>query len=372
MQSTERFFESTIDPLWGTRGTAGTVFAGNVTFERVSYSVRGKTILSNLSLELSAGRIACLLGPSGCGKTTLLKLAAGVLRPSAGRVLIDGVEFAGPNRFVPPEKRNVGLMFQDFALFPHMTVAENVAYGLYALNNAEAQQVALRALERVGLENVAERYPVSLSGGEQQRVALARAIVPRPQVILMDEPFSGLDQRLRESVRAETLALVKETRATCLLVTHDPSEALAFADQIYLLRNGRLVQQGTPQQLMENPLDASVARFFRGYNEFRGVASDGYLKTIVGALSVDLELTNTTVVALVPFDGLSVVAAGQGVTARVVENRYDGAGRRLKLMVQGSESVVEVAADSKTMNAPGTVCGLVVSKGRHQVFKVTE
>lgn len=372
MQVIDRFSEIPKDPSWGMRGTAGAVFAGNVTFENVSYAVRGKSILSDVSLELAAGCIACLLGPSGCGKTTLLKLAAGVLRPSEGRVFIDEVEVAGRSRFVPPEKRNVGLMFQDFALFPHMTVAENVAYGLYALSKPEAQKVALRALERVGLKNVANRYPVGLSGGEQQRVALARAIVPRPQVILMDEPFSGLDQRLRESVRAETLALVRETRATCLLVTHDPNEALAFADQIFLMQNGRLVQSGTPQQLVEQPLDASVARFFRGYNEFRGTVTNGVVWTAVGELPAAAFRSGAAVEVLVPTDGLSVQPVGQGVSARVLENRFDGVGRRLKLQLEGTETTVEVAADVNTMNASGSVCGLVVSSNRHQVFLQTE
>jgi iron(III) transport system ATP-binding protein len=220
------------------KGRVGPVFAGNITFEHVGYFVAGKHILHDVSLTIRAGRVACLLGPSGCGKTTLLKLAAGVIAPTTGRILLDGVEVAGPNRFVQPEKRNVGLMFQDFALFPHLTALENVAYGLYALKRSDALRIAELALQRVGLGAMAQLYPAALSGGEQQRVALARAIVPRPQVILMDEPFSGLDQRMRDSIRDDTLGVVRETQATTLLVTHDPTEALAFSDDIFVMRAG--------------------------------------------------------------------------------------------------------------------------------------
>ena len=230
---------------WGTRGTAGALFAGRLTFENVSCTIGETEILKDLSFELQAGEIACLLGQSGCGKTTLLRIAAGIQRPTAGRVLLDGEEVDGPTRYVPPERRNVGLVFQDFALFPHLTVIENVAFGLSALSRGEAAKVAEHALARVGLASFRDSYPSSLSGGEQQRVALARAIVPRPQVMLMDEPFSGLDQRLRETVRGETLALLQETRATCVLVTHDPVEAMDFADRILLMRAGRLIQTGT-------------------------------------------------------------------------------------------------------------------------------
>ena len=217
---------------WGQRGTAGALFAGKLAFENVSCSIGSTEILKNLSFELQAGEIACLLGQSGCGKTTLLRIAAGIQQVTSGRVLLDDEEVDGPSGFVPPERRNVGLVFQDFALFPHLNVIENVSFGLNALSRKEAARVAEHALERVGLASFRHSYPSSLSGGEQQRVALARAIVPRPQVMLMDEPFSGLDQRLRETVREETLALLKETRATCVLVTHDPVEAMDFADRI--------------------------------------------------------------------------------------------------------------------------------------------
>ena len=245
------------------KGRAGPVFAGQVRFDDVSYQIRNKTILKQVSLTVAPGQIACLLGPSGCGKTTVLRLAAGILSPTSGRILLDNYEVAGRTRFVPPERRNIGMVFQDFALFPHMTAQENVAYGLYALERPEALRVAGLALERVGLSHAMQRYPNFLSGGEQQRVALARALVPRPQVILLDEPFSGLDQRLKDSVRDDTLALLRETRATAILVTHDPDEALAIADQIHVMQTGEIAQSGAPHELLHQPAN----RRLRGSSE---------------------------------------------------------------------------------------------------------
>ena len=199
-------------------GRAAATIAARLTFEQVERRYQATVALAGFSLDIAPAEVVCLLGPSGCGKTTLLRVAAGIERPTGGRVLINDQEVAGPTRFVLPEKRNVGLMFQDFALFPHLSILDNVAFGLKSLPREDARREALAALARVGLERYAGDYPHILSGGEQQRVALARAIVPRPAVMLMDEPFSGLDVQLRERLQEETLALLRETRATCLIV----------------------------------------------------------------------------------------------------------------------------------------------------------
>ncbi|NND50181.1 MAG: ABC transporter ATP-binding protein, partial [Rhizobiales bacterium] len=176
-----------------------------LTFEGVTRRFETLSAVHEVDLELAPGEVLCLLGPSGCGKTTLLRIAAGLERQNSGRVLIDGEEVGGPQRFIPPERRGVGLMFQDYALFPHLTIAENTAFGITGTADGDAASLAAAALERVGLKGFAEAYPHRLSGGEQQRAALARAIAPRPRVLLMDEPFSGLDRSLRESVRDDTM-----------------------------------------------------------------------------------------------------------------------------------------------------------------------
>ncbi|MFM8746420.1 MAG: ABC transporter ATP-binding protein [Aestuariivirga sp.] len=318
---------------WGPRGTAGATFAGLLAFENVSKQFGKTEVVRDVSFSLAPGEIACLLGPSGCGKTTLLRIAAGIEKPDRGRVLFDGQEMAGPNRFVPPEKRNIGLMFQDFALFPHLSILENVAFGLKNLPRAEARTIAGHALERVGLAHHAADYPHHLSGGEQQRVALARALVPRPQVMLMDEPFSGLDQRLRESVRAETLTLLRETRASCLLVTHDPVEAMGLADRIFLMRQGRLVQSGTPEQIYRQPADAAVARFFSDANELAGPVTGGRVETPLGGFPVPAGFHGREALVLIRPQGLK--PGGAGTDGLVVEARFQGDDVKCSVLFKG-------------------------------------
>lgn len=332
---------------WGTRGTAGATFAGQLTFENVSRRFGRTAAVENVSFTLKPGEIACLLGPSGCGKTTLLRIAAGIDKPDSGRLLFDGQEMAGPHRFVPPEKRNIGLMFQDFALFPHLPIIDNVAFGLNSLPSAEARGIALHALERVGLAHYANSYPHNLSGGEQQRVALARALVPRPQVLLMDEPFSGLDQRLRESVRAETLTLLRETRASCLLVTHDPVEAMGLADRIFLMRQGHLIQAGTPEELYRHPADAAAARFFSDTDEVRGEVRGGSVHTPLGTFACPERVKGPEALVLVRPQGIRRSGDGQGVEGLVTETRFQGDDVKCRVLFQGVEEPLTALLDSK-------------------------
>jgi iron(III) transport system ATP-binding protein len=333
---------------WGQRGTAGALFAGKLAFENVSCSIGSTDILKNLSFELQAGEIACLLGQSGCGKTTLLRVAAGIQQVASGRVLLDDEEVDGPSGFVPPERRNVGLVFQDFALFPHLNVIENVSFGLNALSRKEAAKVAEHALERVGLASFRHSYPSSLSGGEQQRVALARAIVPRPQVMLMDEPFSGLDQRLRETVREETLALLKETRATCVLVTHDPVEAMDFADRILLMRAGRLIQTGTSTELFNKPADLQVARFFSDVNEIGARVKNGNVETPLGIFSAAGFANGEEIVVLIRPQAVTLANAGAGTEGYVLEVRFLGDKTRLQVQFNGIDEPLAVLLNGHT------------------------
>ncbi len=332
---------------WGERGTAGAMIAGKLTFESVSLSIGSVEILKDLSFELQAGEIACLLGQSGCGKTSLLRIAAGIQRPSLGRVLIDDEVVDGPSSFVPPERRNVGLVFQDSALFPHLSVIENVSFGLNALSRQEAERVARHALDRVGLASFCNSYPNSLSGGEQQRVALARAIVPRPQVMLMDEPFSGLDQRLRESVREETLALLKETRATCMLVTHDPVEAMDMADRIFLMRRGRLVQSGSSDELFNHPVDLEVARFFSDVNEIAGVVRSGGVETPLGTFPTPGFPERAEIMLVIRPQAIRLARVQEGIEGYVRESRFLGDKTRCLVQFEGLDDPVEILLTGK-------------------------
>ncbi|WP_409762422.1 ABC transporter ATP-binding protein [Aestuariivirga sp.] len=338
---------------WGQKGTAGATFAGLLEFEHVSKRFGRTAAVQDVSLTLEPGEIACLLGPSGCGKTTLLRIAAGIERPDSGRLLFDGQEMAGPSRFVPPEKRNIGLMFQDFALFPHLSIIDNVAFGLKNLPREEALKIARHALERVGLARYAANYPHHLSGGEQQRVALARAVVPRPQVMLMDEPFSGLDQRLRESVRAETLTLLRETRASCLLVTHDPVEAMGLADRIFLMRQGNLVQSGTPEQLYRHPADAAAARFFSDTNEVKGLVQGSAVVTPLGRFPLPRGGNGREALVLIRPQGLKRAAEGEGIEGLVTEARFQGDDVKCTVLFNGLEEPLTALIHSRSAPSRG-------------------
>jgi iron(III) transport system ATP-binding protein len=356
------------DSTRATLGRASPVFAGSMSFEGVSFSVRDKTIIKDVSLTLEAGKTYCLLGSSGSGKTTLLRLAAGIERPSLGRILLDGKEIAGPETFVPPEKRKVGLMFQDFALFPHLTALQNVAFGLTALERGEAHKVARLALARVGLADMEQRYPASLSGGEQQRVALARTIVPRPQIILMDEPFSSLDQQLKEKVRGDTLSVLKETRATSLLVTHDPQEALAFADELFVLRAGQIAQRGKPEDFLNHPSTPEVAQFFRTYNVFETRAENGLATLPFGAVPVAGFEKGRKLKVLVPPGDIRLNAKASVPTAVVTDCRQLGQHVQVITTILSTGERIVVHMNPREALAPGTICGLVLAAENTHVF----
>ncbi|MDA1004120.1 MAG: ABC transporter ATP-binding protein [Chloroflexi bacterium] len=230
----------------------------------------------DLSLEVVSGELFAILGPSGCGKTTALRLIAGFERPHAGRLTLFHDVVAAPGVHVPPERRGVGLVFQDYALFPHMNVGENVAYGV----GARASDPRVRdALALTGLAGFAERRVHELSGGEQQRVALARALAPRPRLLLLDEPFSNLDPALRARVRAEVRAIVKRAGTTAILVTHDQEEALSIADRVAFMWRGRIEQVGRPNQVYERPATVHAAEFIGDANIYRTAARDGRVMT---------------------------------------------------------------------------------------------
>ncbi|HWA39797.1 MAG TPA: ABC transporter ATP-binding protein [Burkholderiales bacterium] len=229
--------------------------------ESLSHAYGEQEVVRGLSFELRRGVIGCLLGPSGCGKTTVLRCIAGFETPREGRIVLDGKVVSGAGHDVPPEQRRIGMVFQDYALFPHLRVEDNIAFGLRALD-AQARGVRIRELAAlVGLDAVLKKYPHELSGGQQQRVALARALAPRPELLLLDEPFSNLDVDLRERLSLEVRDIIKASGATAILVTHDQQEAFSMADEIGVLHEGRIQQWAGPYDLYHRPGNRFVADF---------------------------------------------------------------------------------------------------------------
>ncbi|QUL38052.1 ABC transporter ATP-binding protein [Erythrobacter sp. JK5] len=245
-------------------------------FRHIAHAYGSVRALEDISFTAPEGEITCLLGASGCGKSTLLNLAAGLLPVQQGAILIGGELLAGESVSPPPEKRPVGLVFQDGALFPHMTIAKNIAFGLPRGSEVDSW------LDRVGLGGLGGRYPHELSGGQQQRAALARAMAPGPRVLLMDEPFASVDSVLRRRLRRECRTLLRERGATVVLVTHDPEEALDIGDRIAVMEAGRIVQFGTPQELHDRPATAAVGAIFRGAQVIAATRGDAGLVTAFG------------------------------------------------------------------------------------------
>jgi iron(III) transport system ATP-binding protein len=349
-----------------TRKAAATIAAG-VSLSGISKSFGRTAAVHDVSFDIEPGEIICLLGPSGCGKSTLLRLIAGIEPPDGGRIAIDGLDVSGPGLFVPPEARGVGLMFQDFALFPHLRVIDNVAFGLKRLGKAVARAEAEAALHRMGLSGYADHYPHMLSGGQQQRVALARALVPRPGVLLMDEPFSGLDTHMRHIIRNETLAILREVRATAMIVTHDSEEAMRLADRIVVMREGRLIQAGTAAQLYANPADVYVAQIFSEMNVVPCRVISGWAVGAMGRFKAPDGLEGEVSLCLRPRE-IEPCEAVDGMPARVLDARLLGEEALIELAVKGLDQPLTIRAPRHLLPEKGDELHLRVKPASVLIF----
>jgi iron(III) transport system ATP-binding protein len=262
---------------------------------------KGKPVVNKISFDLKEDEIFALLGPSGCGKTTTLRLIAGFERPNEGEVILKERVLSNPGMQVPPQERGIGFVFQDYALFPHMSALDNVAFGLNHLPKHKRKVFAEEVLCRTGMGDFKDRSPSELSGGQQQRVALARAIAPKPQLILLDEPFSNLDAMLRDSTRKEVRAILKKAGMSAILVTHDQEEALSFADRIAVMNEGRIEQIGTPEEVYYKPKTKFVAQFLGRTNLFEAEAGGGsQIETNIGPIQLDCNASGHVICSIRP------------------------------------------------------------------------
>jgi iron(III) transport system ATP-binding protein len=349
------------------RGRASAVIASDLDLRGIGKSFDRTPVLTDISLRIAPGEVVCLLGPSGCGKSTLLRIIAGIEELSSGSLLMDGQIVSDSRTSLPPERRGIGMVFQDYALFPQMTVLQNVAFGLRRLASRDRQPAAEQALGSVGLLAKANDYPSMLSGGEQQRVALARALAPRPRVLLMDEPFSNLDARMRDAVREDTVRLLRETRATCILVTHDPEEAMRVADRIMLLRQGRIVQVGKPEALYNAPIDLEAARFFCDLNEIPCQIVAGVAETPVGRFEAAGRPDGAGLICVRP-PGFIVGEAGQGTRARIRSSRYLGVVHHVELVLEGLDAPVRARMRHAHALKAGQDIGITINPDEVLVF----
>lgn len=308
--------------------------------EALSHRFGDRLVVDHVALAIAPGEVHCLVGPSGCGKTTTLRLVAGLETLQTGTITLNGRLLAGPGVCLPPERRKVGLMFQDFALFPHLRVGENIAFGLTGLDRRRREARTAELLAKVNMSAYARAYPHTLSGGEQQRVALARALAPEPELMLLDEAFSALDTTLRAQVRDETLGLLRDAGTPTLLVTHDAEEAIRVGDRIHAMQHGRIVQSGTPAQLYNAPANPFVAGFFGPINRFRAKVRAGAVETPIGRAPALGLGEGAEVLAIVRPEALHVRATpGGGLRARVLDRRDLGPMHVLQLELADGSSV---------------------------------
>ncbi|CTQ34132.1 ABC transporter ATP-binding protein [Jannaschia rubra] len=338
----------------------------------------GRPVVDGISLSVPAGQVTCLLGPSGCGKSTTLRIIAGVDRQDAGSVSLNGRVVSDDARHLPPERRGVGLMFQDFALFPHLTVAQNIGFGLPRDGVSTARVEEL--LKRVDLVGYGAKHPHELSGGEQQRVALARALAPRPGIMLMDEPFSGLDNRLRDEIRDATLSVLKEEGTAVLLVTHEPDEAMRMADEIALMRAGRIVQKAAPYNIYNAPVDRAAAAFFSDINTLTGTVRGALTQTPFGQFlapglpdGTEVDIVFRPQHVRIDFDRGGKGPAPtplEGTPARgtVQRARFMGKESLVEFLMDDGVSLVTATVPAVFLPHPGTVMWLSIRRERCFVF----
>ena len=326
--------------------------------ENLSYSIDGEKILDDISFSLNAGEVSCLVGPSGCGKTTLLRLIAGLLSPDQGTIFLDDHNITRMNGYLRLDHHPAMMVFQDLGLFPHMNVADNVAYGLDVTNGQRKQKVE-QILAQLDLEGFSSRYPHELSGGQQQRIALARALVLDPKILLLDEPFANLDTALRQPLAEEILELLRKRSIITLLVTHDREDALSLGDYVGVMGDGKILQWDSPANLLEFPATPQVARF-TGHNSIinGNMLANGQIETVLGVVSASNELQtpveNVKVEVLLRCCDAKATTNSDEHRAKVIYRSYEAEQLIYALRLENNEQIFALANDELKLQVGDT------------------
>lgn len=339
-----------------------------VELREISKRFVDRDVVKGLSFNIKRGELFVILGPSGSGKTTTLRLLAGLERPDAGEIFINNQMIAGRNFFIQPEARNVGMVFQEYALFPNLTVKDNIAFGLHKLEKIERQRIIERMLELIGLQDHINRYPHELSGGEQQRVAFARALAPSPVVILLDEPFSNVDADMRLRIRRDMQRILRKSNITAILVTHNQEDAFAIADRIAVMNKGQIEQIATPSEMYHSPATRFVADFVGEADFINGAVENNLIRTAVGDFPTAGFDSGTSVQVMIRPSDISFKAdkEGDGVVADL-EFKGSETLYFLRLSsgefvhsIQNSESLIEIGTKVKVEVRPAQVLAFPV------------
>ena len=349
--------------------------------EEVSKSFNQQKVLDKLSLTIEKGERMCLLGPSGCGKTTALRLIAGLEVPDKGKITINNSLVSNNNNILKetPE-RGIGLVFQDLSLFPHLNIFQNVSYALNEFSNEKIQERTNYLLDCVGMLSFRDKYPHMISGGEQQRVAIARALAPNPKLMLMDEPFTSLDNRLRDEIRDLTLSLLSEEGTSVIIVTHDPEEAMKVSDSIALMREGSIVQKGAPYNVYNKPIDSKAAKFLSNYNKIQGKVNNSQTETPFGLFMTPGLQNGLTAEIIIRPQHLKIdfdrngkgpnPTSEHGVAARgeVVRSRFLGKESLVELKMEFDQSILKASVPGVFLPPSGINLWISVRRDRCFVF----
>ncbi len=344
-----------------------------LTLQALSCAIERTPILHQVGFSLEKGEIGCLLGPSGCGKTTLLRLIAGFYTPSSGQIALNEQVMSQSNFVLAPEKRDMGMVFQDYALFPHLSIQDNLAFGLRRWESQKRQSRLEEMLKLTGLAHLAMRYPHELSGGQQQRVALARALAPRPKLLLMDEPFSNLDAELRRTLSQEVRQMLKDQGITALMVTHDQQEAFTLADQVGVMKEGQLLQWDSVESLYHQPNCPDVATFIGEGQLIQGVYDEaGCASTALGPIQVQskeaLNRGDSLHILLRPTDFLISEHGSEGA---LISNQFIGFGSQLEVELNSKERI-RCQTPSICTLSPNQSIHLRVKPGYYRAFTQQE